>query len=54
MMATMAGFKSVFGLDLPGAGLLRRLGMDALDALPGLKRQVIREAMGLGSLSTPN
>lgn len=54
MMATMAGFKTLFGVDLPGAGLVRKVGMTALQGLPALKRQVIREAMGLGTLSAPN
>ena len=51
MIATMAAFKQLFGSDLPGAGLVRRLGMQAVAQLPGLKNQIMREAMGLGTLS---
>ena len=51
MIFTMAAFKQLFGADLPGAGLLRRLGMQAVADLPGVRQQIMREAMGLGVLS---
>lgn len=50
MIQTMSMFKTLFSSDLPGAALLRKAGMTGISALPGLKQQIMREAMGLGRL----
>jgi len=47
MMATMEGFKRLFGAENIAARWLRNEGMRQVDKLPLLKNKIIREAMGL-------
>ena len=46
MMAAMDGFKRLFEQDALPLRWLRNTGMRGVAALPGLKRRIIREAMG--------
>ena len=46
MMAAMDGFKRLFEQDALPVRWLRNTGMRGVAALPGLKRRIIREAMG--------
>lgn len=47
MAATMEGFKRLFGGENPLKKLVRGIGMRAADSLPGVKNEIIRQAMGL-------
>lgn len=47
MMAAMDGFKRLFGADALPLRWLRNTGMRGIAALPAVKRQIIREAMGV-------
>ncbi|MEM9622011.1 MAG: FAD-dependent oxidoreductase [Pseudomonadota bacterium] len=51
MIGTLDLLRRFYALDNPGGTLLRNAGVSAFNALPGLKRQVMYEAMGLGPLS---
>jgi len=46
MMAAMDGFKRLFEQDQLPARLLRNAGMSWLSAMPGIKRKIMRHAMG--------
>ena len=48
MMAAMDGFKRLFEQEAPPLRWLRNTGMRALSGLPRVKRQIIRQAMGVG------
>ncbi len=47
MMAVMEGFKRLFGSDDPGLTWLRNSGLKLTDNLPVVKKQLMRQAMGL-------
>jgi 2-octaprenylphenol hydroxylase len=47
MMAAMEGFKRLFGSEDPGLKWLRNSGLKLTDKLPGVKKQLMRQAMGL-------
>ncbi|EAQ96426.1 UbiH/UbiF/VisC/COQ6 family ubiquinone biosynthesis hydroxylase [Congregibacter litoralis] len=47
MMAAMDGFKRLFEQDTPPLRWLRNTGMRAVAAMPRVKRQIIRQAMGV-------
>jgi 2-octaprenylphenol hydroxylase len=47
MMAAMDGFKRLFGERTPAVRWLRNSGMRGVAAVPGLKRRIMRHAMGL-------
>jgi 2-octaprenylphenol hydroxylase len=47
MMAAMEGFKRLFGSEDPGLKWLRNSGLKLTDNLPGVKKQLMRQAMGL-------
>ncbi|MGH1471873.1 MAG: UbiH/UbiF/VisC/COQ6 family ubiquinone biosynthesis hydroxylase [Cellvibrionaceae bacterium] len=47
MMATMEGFKRLFGSDNPTLHVLRNEGMERLNSLPMLKNVIAKKAMGL-------
>jgi ubiquinone biosynthesis UbiH/UbiF/VisC/COQ6 family hydroxylase len=51
MMRTMATLQNIYANDNPAMSLLRNMGVSTFNAMTGLKRQVMREAMGLGRLS---
>ncbi|MFK8040951.1 UbiH/UbiF/VisC/COQ6 family ubiquinone biosynthesis hydroxylase [Congregibacter sp.] len=48
MMAAMDGFKRLFEQEAPPLRWLRNTGMRAIAGLPRVKRQIIRQAMGVG------
>lgn len=50
MLAGMQGFRDFFAGDNPGKKLLRDIGLKLADTLPGVKPQLIRQAMGLNDL----
>ncbi|HKS35504.1 MAG TPA: FAD-dependent 2-octaprenylphenol hydroxylase [Enterobacteriaceae bacterium] len=50
MLAGMQGFRNLFAGDNPGLKLLRDVGLKLADTLPGVKPQLIRQAMGLNDL----
>ena len=54
MIQAMAGLQKLFSSTNPAVSLLRNFGVQSFNALDGLKRQVMREAMGLGALSGPS
>lgn len=47
MMAAMDGFKRLFEQDAPPLRWLRNAGMRGLSAMPALKKEIIRKAMGV-------
>lgn len=47
MLAGMHGLERLFSNSFPPVRLARRLGLAAVDRLPGLKRLFARQAMGL-------
>lgn len=47
MMAAMDGFKRLFGSRLPPVRWARNLGLGVTNALPAVKRLIVRHAMGL-------
>jgi len=47
MMAAMEGFKRLFGSRGPGVKWLRNSGLKLTESLPGVKKQLMRQAMGL-------
>ncbi len=47
-MAAMEGFKRLFEASSPWARVLRNVGMSRLNELTAVKRDIIRQAMGLG------
>lgn len=49
MMAAMDGFKRLFEQDAPAFRWLRNTGMRGVASVPLLKRQIIRQAMGVGA-----
>ena len=49
MMAAMDGFKRLFEQDAPAMRWLRNTGMRGVASSPVLKRQIIRQAMGVGA-----
>ncbi len=51
MIQTLGLLQSLYAASGPGMSLLRNVGVHAFNALPALKHQVMREAMGLGPLS---
>ena len=51
MISTLDWFKRLYGQQGPGVSLLRNLGVQAFNAVPVIKQQIMREAMGLGPLS---
>jgi len=53
MIQTMAALQKLYSNTNPAVTLLRNFGVQSFNALDGLKRQVMREAMGLGALSGP-
>lgn len=50
MLAGMQGFRDLFAGDNPAKKLLRDIGLKLADTLPGVKPQLIRQAMGLNDL----
>ncbi|KJM63049.1 2-octaprenylphenol hydroxylase [Pluralibacter gergoviae] len=50
MLAGMQGFRELFAGSNPAKKLLRDLGLKLADTLPGVKPQLIRQAMGLNEL----
>lgn len=50
MLAGMQGFRELFDGQHPAKKLLRDLGLKLADTLPGVKPQLIRQAMGLNDL----
>ncbi|POT56668.1 FAD-dependent 2-octaprenylphenol hydroxylase [Citrobacter amalonaticus] len=50
MLAGMQGFRELFAGENPAKKLLRDIGLKLADTLPGVKPQLIRQAMGLNSL----
>ena len=50
MLAGMQGFRELFAGSNPAKKLLRDLGLKLADTLPGVKPQLIRQAMGLNAL----
>ncbi|EOW6770086.1 FAD-dependent 2-octaprenylphenol hydroxylase [Cronobacter muytjensii] len=50
MLAGMQGFRELFSGNNPAKKLLRDLGLTLADKLPGIKPQLIRQAMGLNDL----
>ncbi|HFI7237554.1 TPA: FAD-dependent 2-octaprenylphenol hydroxylase [Escherichia coli] len=50
MLAGMQGFRDLFSSTNPAKKLLRDIGLKLADTLPGVKPQLIRQAMGLNDL----
>ncbi|POP46243.1 FAD-dependent 2-octaprenylphenol hydroxylase [Superficieibacter electus] len=50
MLAGMQGFRELFAGHNPAKKLLRDIGLKMADTLPGVKPQLIRQAMGLNDL----
>lgn len=50
MLAGMQGFRDLFSGTYPAKKLLRDIGLKLADTLPGVKPQLIRQAMGLNDL----
>ncbi|EIL1550722.1 FAD-dependent 2-octaprenylphenol hydroxylase [Escherichia coli] len=50
MLADMQGFRDLFSGTNPAKKLLRDIGLKLADTLPGVKPQLIRQAMGLNDL----
>ena len=50
MLAGMQGFREIFSGSHPAKKLLRDVGLKLADTLPGVKPQLIRQAMGLNDL----
>ncbi|EFO2525148.1 FAD-dependent 2-octaprenylphenol hydroxylase [Escherichia coli] len=50
MLAGMQGFRDLFSGTNPAEKLLRDIGLKLADTLPGVKPQLIRQAMGLNDL----
>jgi len=50
MLAGMQGFRELFTGTHPAKKLLRDIGLKLADTLPGVKPQLLRQAMGLHSL----
>lgn len=48
MIQIMSALQKIYTNPHPGMSLLRNLGVQSFNALDGVKRQVMREAMGLG------
>jgi 2-octaprenylphenol hydroxylase len=53
LVELMGGLRRIYARGDPLFGLLRNVGVGWLDAAAPLKRQIIREALGLGPLSGP-
>jgi 2-octaprenyl-6-methoxyphenol hydroxylase len=49
MLGVTHGLEALFGNDIGPVRLARRLGIAAVDRLPGLKRFFARRAMGLAA-----
>ena len=47
----MRSLESLYGSAAPSVGLMRNVGVRTLERLPGLKRQIMQEAMGLGPIA---
>lgn len=50
MLASMQGFRDLFAGSNPAKKLLRDVGLKLADTLPGVKSQLVRQAMGLQDL----
>ena len=50
MLAGMQGFRELFAGANPAKKLLRDIGLKLADTLPGVKPQLLRQAMGLNDL----
>ncbi len=50
MLAGMQGFREMFSGSHPAKKFLRDMGLKLADSLPGVKPQLIRQAMGLNDL----
>jgi hypothetical protein len=50
MLAGMQGFREMFSGSHPAKKFLRDMGLKLADTLPGVKPQLIRQAMGLNDL----
>lgn len=50
MLASMQGFRELFDGSNPAKKLLRDIGLTLADSLPGVKPQLVRQAMGLNTL----
>ena len=50
MLAGMQGFRELFAGTHPAKKLLRDMGLKLADTLPGVKPQLLRQAMGLNDL----
>jgi len=51
LVELMAGFRDVYAWETPGRTWLRNAGIRLVDSLPALKRQIMREALGLGPVA---
>lgn len=51
MIRTLGALKTFYGTNDPGLGVVRNVGVKLLNHTPGIKHQIMREAMGLGPLS---
>ncbi len=47
MMASMSGFKKLFGNSQPGFSLIRNVGLNVVDQLGFAKQKIMRQALGL-------
>ena len=50
MLAGMQGFRELFSGTNPSKKLFRDIGLKLADRLPGVKPQLLRQAMGLNDL----
>ena len=50
MLAGMQGFRELFSGTNPAKKLFRDIGLKLADRLPGVKPQLLRQAMGLNDL----
>lgn len=49
VISLLEGFNRLYTLQNPGLGWLRNMGVKTFSTIPGLKQQVMREAMGTGA-----
>ena len=50
MIRTLGTLKQIYGANNPALGVVRNMGVNFLNQAPGIKNQIMREAMGLGPL----
>jgi 2-polyprenyl-6-methoxyphenol hydroxylase-like FAD-dependent oxidoreductase len=51
VQTAMTGFQDVYSQDKPLFQWLRNVGVHALNVSPSLKRQIMKEALGLGAFT---